>query len=71
MSAHNYYFDKSAAQVSIARRQRQEDKVCRAKSGFATREDARLSGRPVYECPFCGLWHRSGELRGKLRGKHG
>ena len=46
-----------------AQRKRREERMCKRKTGYATREDAENGEGRVYRCPFCGLWHRTEGVR--------
>jgi len=56
----------------LAKQQRLKRRSCTAKRAFDTPEQAYQKGQQVYQCPFCGKYHRSGafaNLRAKLRKK--
>lgn len=56
------HFNKYEAQARVAQKKRREEKMCTRKHQYASREEAEQPGQRVYNCPFCGLWHRSGSL---------
>ena len=57
MARHFNKHEVEALGAQAARRKRVEDRMCRRKTGYATREQAAVCGAHAYERPFCYLWH--------------
>jgi hypothetical protein len=57
-----------------AHEERRKHKMCLDKHAYNTPEEAFDKHQKIYKCPYCGKWHRSGQLdrlvhvlRGKRR----
>ena len=53
--------EKYKEQKEQIHEQRSREKMCLSKLAFKTKEEAFQKGQRVYQCKFCGKWHRSGQ----------
>ena len=46
----------------LAQKRRRHERTCERKKAYPTEQAAYQKGQEVYKCPYCHLWHRSGQL---------
>lgn len=45
-----------------AQEERRRERMCGRKTAYESRAAAETKGQEVYECPYCGKWHRTSKV---------
>jgi hypothetical protein len=54
--------NKYKALSNAAHEERRKHKMCLDKHPYETAEEAFDKHQKTYKCPYCGKWHRTGQL---------